>query len=97
MAIESLTKNVEMATVLKQIVEDKAIWLTARKADQPLSTFKDNLTLSDRDFYRALTNSKSVFILECKKASPSKGLIRDDFSPQEIAKIYNHYADAISI
>lgn len=97
MAIESLTKNVEMATVLKKIVEDKVIWLAQRQAKQPLSTFKSTLTPSDRDFYQALTNSHSVFILECKKASPSKGLIRDDFSPEAIAKVYKNYANAISV
>lgn len=97
MAIESLSSNVEMATVLKKIVADKAIWLAARKIQQPLSSFKDNLVASDRDFYQALTASHSVFILECKKASPSKGLIRDDFNPAAIAKIYNHYANAISV
>lgn len=97
MAIESLIENVEMATVLKKIIADKAIWLTARQVAQPLSSFKDSLQPSDRDFYRALTDSKSVFILECKKASPSKGLIRDDFNPKDIAKIYDRHANAISV
>ncbi|WP_392563134.1 bifunctional indole-3-glycerol-phosphate synthase TrpC/phosphoribosylanthranilate isomerase TrpF [Orbus sturtevantii] len=86
-----------MATVLKKIVTDKAIWLADRKVRQPLSTFKDNLAPSDRNFYHALTDSKSVFILECKKASPSKGLICHDFNPEEIAKIYGHHANAISV
>ncbi|WP_121145189.1 bifunctional indole-3-glycerol-phosphate synthase TrpC/phosphoribosylanthranilate isomerase TrpF [Orbus hercynius] len=86
-----------MATVLKKIIADKAIWVEQRKLQQPLSIFINDLQPSDRSFYQALTKSHSVFILECKKASPSKGLIRDDFNPQAIAKVYQHHAAAISV
>lgn len=97
MAIESLRNDVQMATVLKKIVADKAIWIDKRKIQQPLSSFINTLKQSDRDFYQALVKPHSVFILECKKASPSKGMIRDDFDPKKIASIYNNYADAISV
>ena len=97
MAMESLQNNVAMATVLKKIVTDKALWLAQRKQTQPLTSFKEQLAPSDRDFYQALTDQHSVFILECKKASPSKGLIRDDFDPEMIAKTYAVYANVISV
>lgn len=97
MAIESLRNDVQMATVLKKIVADKAIWVEQRKQQQPLASFIDGLTASDRSFYQALNQPQSVFILECKKASPSKGLIRDDFDPKMIADIYNNHASAISV
>ncbi|OCG25398.1 bifunctional indole-3-glycerol phosphate synthase/phosphoribosylanthranilate isomerase [Gilliamella sp. App2-1] len=97
MAIAALAKNVEMATVLKKIIEDKQIWLTEQQAAKPLAMFKSVITPSDRNFYQALNQPETVFILECKKASPSKGLIRDDFNPSSIAKVYKDYASAISV
>ncbi|EGT75533.1 Tryptophan biosynthesis protein trpCF [Haemophilus haemolyticus M19501] len=35
--------------------------------------------------------------MECKKASPSKGLIRAEFNLEEIANVYKHYASAVSV
>ena len=84
------------STVLGKIVEDKVQWIAQRKATQPLETFQSDLQPSDRSFVHAL-KGKTAFILECKKASPSKGLIRPDFSPKKIAKIYGEYASAISV
>nr|WP_261314566.1 bifunctional indole-3-glycerol-phosphate synthase TrpC/phosphoribosylanthranilate isomerase TrpF [Vibrio hangzhouensis] len=86
-----------METVLAKIVDDKRIWVEARKQSQPLENFKANLTPSDRSFYDALSTGKTAFILECKKASPSKGLIRDDFNLDYIASVYNNHASAISV
>ncbi|MBS0856532.1 MULTISPECIES: bifunctional indole-3-glycerol-phosphate synthase TrpC/phosphoribosylanthranilate isomerase TrpF [unclassified Tatumella] len=84
-------------TVLEKIVADKALWLAARKARQPLSDFQQALVPSARNFYQALQRDKSAFILECKKASPSKGLIREDFDPAAIAAVYRDYASAVSV
>ena len=97
MAIAALVKNVEMATVLKKIIEDKQTWLTEQLAVKPINTFKSAIFPSDRNFYQALNQPKTVFILECKKASPSKGLIRDDFDPTAIAKVYKDYASVVSV
>ncbi|MCO6556446.1 MAG: bifunctional indole-3-glycerol-phosphate synthase TrpC/phosphoribosylanthranilate isomerase TrpF [Gilliamella sp.] len=97
MAIAALVKNVEMATVLKKIIEDKQTWLTEQLAVKPINTFKSAIFPSDRNFYQALNQPKTVFILECKKASPSKGLIRDDFDPAAIAKVYKDYASVVSV
>lgn len=89
--------NAQMAEVLAKIVTDKVTWVAERKASQPLETFKSLLTASDRSFYDALSGDNTVFILECKKASPSKGLIRQHFDLDYIASVYNQYANAISV
>lgn len=85
------------ATVLQKIVDDKLIYLVERKAKQPLDNFVEEIKPSSRSFYDALSAKRPVFILECKKASPSKGLIREDFDPAVIANIYAPYASAISV
>ncbi|MEZ3500513.1 bifunctional indole-3-glycerol-phosphate synthase TrpC/phosphoribosylanthranilate isomerase TrpF [Pantoea sp. KPR_PJ] len=84
-------------TILDKIVQDKAQWVEARKAQQPLATFQDQVQPAGRSFYHALQGARTVFILECKKASPSKGLIREDFDPAAIAGIYRHHASAVSV
>lgn len=84
-------------TVLNKIVQDKAVWLAERQQQQPLSAFQSEIKPSTRSFYHALQGARTVFILECKKASPSKGLIREDFDPATIAGVYKHYASAVSV
>lgn len=84
-------------TVLTKIVADKAIWVEARKKQQPLASFQNEIKPAARNFYHALQGARTAFILECKKASPSKGVIRDDFDPARIAGVYKHYASAISV
>lgn len=83
-------------TVLTKIVADKKLWIADRKQRQPLAEFQDLVRPSTRSFYHGLQGSRTVFILECKKASPSKGLIREDFDPAAIAGIYKNHASAIS-
>ena len=54
-----------------------------------------------RNFYKAVTkkNRRGLNVIaEVKKASPSAGVIREDFDPVEIARIYKACgADAISV
>ncbi|AOM40117.1 bifunctional indole-3-glycerol-phosphate synthase TrpC/phosphoribosylanthranilate isomerase TrpF [Xenorhabdus hominickii] len=84
-------------SVLQKIVDDKAAYLVTRKVEQPLESFIDDIVPSHRCFYQALTHKQTVFILECKKASPSKGVICENFDPVRTAKTYQPYAAAISV
>lgn len=86
-----------MANVLDKIVADKKIELAERKAKRPLESFKAQAIPTNRDFYKALAAPGTQFILECKKASPSKGLIREPFDLAEITSVYKNHASCISV
>ncbi|WP_371186229.1 bifunctional indole-3-glycerol-phosphate synthase TrpC/phosphoribosylanthranilate isomerase TrpF [Thalassotalea maritima] len=86
-----------MVNILEQIVANKRIEVTAMQRQRPLTAFIDKLQPSNRDLYAAIKEQSTAFILECKKASPSKGLIRDNFDLEYIASVYQQYAAAISV
>ena len=86
-----------MANVLEKIVIDKQAEVAQRQLSFPLEHFVARLTPSERSFYAALAEPNASFILECKKASPSKGLIRADFNLDEIIAAYAPYASCISV
>ena len=47
-----------MQTVLAKIVADKAIWVEARKQQQPLASFQNEIQPSTRHFYDALQGAR---------------------------------------
>ncbi|WP_331828152.1 bifunctional indole-3-glycerol-phosphate synthase TrpC/phosphoribosylanthranilate isomerase TrpF [Candidatus Blochmannia sp. SNP] len=85
-------------TILDEILSYKKIWITKQKKQHPLHTLKNKIQISNRNFYHAVSNKKkTVFILECKKASPSKGIICNNFNPIQIAQTYKKYSSVISV
>ena len=80
--------------ILKKIIArkheeiDESIIRVSMKQMIELSSFADNT----RGFYQALASKvdkrQNAVIAEIKKASPSKGVLRENFNPVEIAKSY---------
>ena len=86
--------------ILDQIVTDNRQELEARKRAVPLEELQGLVRVQSQplNFASALRGERIRLIAEVKKASPSKGIIRHDFHPVEIARIYaSNGASAISV
>lgn len=83
-----------MSDILKKILAVKTEEIAAAQAAKPLAAIRSEAQSAPppRDFTGAirakLAAGKSAVIAEIKKASPSKGLLRENFNPGEIAKSY---------
>lgn len=90
-----------MASILEKIVEQTTSDLKKRKRKVAISDFSGfELYEADRKPFadRLRSDGAPNIIAEIKKASPSKGLIRSDFDPVEIAEAYQKGgAAAISV
>jgi indole-3-glycerol phosphate synthase len=83
-----------MSDILKQIVAVKHDEVAAAIKKRPLTVVREDAEsrLLTRDFEGALrariATGQAAVIAEIKKASPSKGVIREDFIPADIAQSY---------
>lgn len=78
-------------SVLLEICARKAKHVEEQKAKVPLEILVDQMNAAPRPkpFINAIkTNEQTAIIAEVKKASPSKGVIREDFNPVQIAQDY---------
>ncbi len=81
--------------ILNKIIARKYEEIAERKANVSLDDLKSAVKTIEpaRGFVQAIetkiTNGKPAVIAEIKKASPSKGVIRENFNPPEIAKSYD--------
>ena len=93
-----------MSDILKKILAVKAQEVAAAKLNHPLSSLREEAEYASpaRDFTGAIRNKIAAglpaVIAEIKKASPSKGVLRADFHPAEIAASYaKHGAACLSV
>ena len=83
-----------MSDILNKILATKAQEGAAAKLAKPLAALSEEAyaQADPRDFVgnivKKLDADKAAVIAEIKKASPSKGIIRADFNPAQIAKSY---------
>ncbi|MBX3450638.1 MAG: indole-3-glycerol phosphate synthase TrpC [Planctomycetaceae bacterium] len=89
------------ADILERIIERKRQDLAACQQRLPLDALRERLAdaAPPRDFVGALRRASHMgLIAEVKKASPSAGVIREDFDPVQIARAYEaHGANCISV
>lgn len=87
-------------SILDRIVADTRQLIANRKAEISIGTL-ESMPLYNaprKDFELALGGDALAIISEIKKASPSKGIIREDFDPTRIAAQYTAFgAQAISV
>ncbi len=92
-----------MANILEKIIEDKKAEVELRRSQKSIEHLKAEVASMPkcRNFYKAVTKHSGRglnVIAEVKKASPSAGVIREDFDAVAIAKTYQDCgADAISV
>lgn len=88
--------------ILDEIADKTVERINKKKKDVSFDEIKEKSELLSSDtgfpFEKALKSDDMSFICEVKKASPSKGIISEDFNPVEIAKEYEDAgASAISV
>jgi indole-3-glycerol phosphate synthase len=80
--------------ILKRILKRKAEEVTERSTALPIKKLSSQIEAAaiPRDFIGAITGSLNLghpaVIAEVKKASPSKGILREDFNPADIARSF---------
>jgi indole-3-glycerol phosphate synthase len=97
-----LTKGFAVSDILQQIVQTKREEVALRLRKMPFEAMRTDAEsrVMTRGFEAALrakmAQGQAAVIAEIKKASPSKGLLREDFIPADIAQSYAYGDGKIS-
>ena len=86
--------------ILDRIVAAKRQEIASLKKTTPLARLQEviNDLPPTRDFRQAINHRPCAVIAEVKRSSPSKGRIREQFDPVQIAGLYQeHGAQAVSV
>ncbi len=89
-----------MSDILNKIIDVKKLEIAASMARKPLAAMRADAEsrVLTRDFLGAMrakvAAGKAAVIAEVKKASPSKGVLRADFIPADIAQSYAEFGAA---
>ena len=75
-------------SILERIIAAKRAEVAAAKESLPDAEAKARRAPKARDFVGALRAKRPAVIAEIKRASPSKGLLRENFDPAAIARSY---------
>lgn len=82
---------------LQDLVVRKRAEVEHRRRLRPEADLRRSTEPTSRRFGEALRRPGLRFILECKRASPSEGLLRSDYDPGALVEAFAGVADAVSV